>query len=141
VHGYEFRFLTIPFGSPDKSRLDCLTSYETATTLRGAAERITADAESANPKLHEVKMNRSKELDRIRFMLGKHAEVLDLASSPMEILEFGRALGYSGDSDDAAWDFAYPKLQEAVKAFDHIRATDRRAKAYAGLCSERTSIA
>lgn len=80
-------------------------------------------------------MDRQKELNRIRFMLGKHADVLDRACSPMEILEAANAAGYQGDqNDDAAWEFLRPKIKAAVAAFDLIRTTDRRAMAYSEEC-------
>lgn len=83
-------------------------------------------------------MNRQKELGRIRFMLGEHAEVLDRACSPMEILEAANAAGYRWDqNDDAAWEFLRPKIKAAVAAFDLIRTTDRRAIAYGEWCNKR----
>lgn len=83
-------------------------------------------------------MNMEKEIARIRFMLGEHARVLDLASSSMGILESATAMGYHGEqTDDAAWKFSRPKIKAAVDALNHVIATDHRAAAYQKWCDSR----
>jgi hypothetical protein len=74
--------------------------------------------------------NNSKDMVRIRFMLGRHADVLDLACSEKEVADIGRELGYCGHSDAEAEEFALARVREATAAFERLLATDRKARAY-----------
>ena len=63
-------------------------------------------------------------------MLGRHADVLDLACSEKEVADIGRELGYLGHSDAEAEEFALDRVREATAAFEQLLATDRKARAY-----------
>ncbi len=75
-------------------------------------------------------MNRQTEINRVRFMLGEHANVLDRACSTMEIVDAANASGYRGKQDeDSAWEFLKPKIKAAVDALERLKETDSKTRA------------